>query len=45
MFRKCLSVLLAVVMMIGVFSVYPFAVNAQEIETAEVGEDDYPYSG
>ena len=37
MFRKVLSILLAVVMMIGVFSVFPITANAKEVELAETG--------
>lgn len=37
MLRKCLSVLLAVFMMMGVFTVFPCATNAQEIEITEEG--------
>ena len=37
MFRKCLSVLLAIVMMTGIFTALPVAINAQEVDVVDVG--------
>ena len=45
MFKKGLSVLLVVIMMFGVIGNITVSVTAQEAEIAEIGWDDYPYSG
>lgn len=37
MFRKFLSVLLAIVMMMGIFTALPVAINAQEVDVVDVG--------
>lgn len=54
MFKKSISVLLAILLLCGVFNIVPISAYAQEADIAEVGAnvdlskvggDDYPYSG
>ncbi|MBQ3264332.1 MAG: RICIN domain-containing protein [Ruminococcus sp.] len=45
MLRKCLSMLLVLIVLIGTFSSFVLSVSAEEVDISAVGADDYPYRG
>lgn len=45
MIKKCLSIIIAVIITISFIISLPITANAQEAEITSVGSDDYPYRG